>query len=239
MIFNSPNVVVKNCTFHNNTSDSYFTSKPFQGSGGALSIGYSAYLTTLNSTNVLVTNCVFSSNKAIAPLHLSTTQIFLTGIFSGRGGGLSMPINASWPVSITINNSVFMNNLAENHGGSFYCHIRGTVGNLTYLFANNIFMHNKALIGSGAINLVNYGFTAPYSTWHIILHNCTFESNVAQIAGCFQITPSFFGFSNSFLRIINCTFHNHTSPQRGVIDLTTFNYYKTRQHYEPIYFSGW
>ena len=146
-----------------------------------------------------------------------------------------MPINASWPVSITINNSVFMNNFAENHGGSFYCHIRGTIGSLTYLFANNIFIQNRALIGSGAINLGNYG----YSTLHMTLHNCTFESNTAQIGGCLRITPSYFGFSSNVLRFINCTFHNHTSPLRGAIDLTTFNYYKTRQHYEPIYFSEW
>ena len=238
-IFNSPNVIVKNSTFHNNTCDSYFTRKPFQGSGGALSIGYNANLASLNSADVLVTDCVFSNNKAVAPLRLSTNDILSRKIFSGRGGGLSVPVNAIWPLNIVVNNSVFMNNLALNHGGSFYCHISGTVSNQTYLFENNIFINNRALLGSGAINLGNYGITAPFSTLHITIFNCTFESNAAQIGGCLRITPSYPGLSGNFLKIINCSFYNNTSIQRGAIDITSFNYYKTRQHYEPVHFTEW
>ena len=225
---------MKNSTFHNNTCDSYFTRKSFQGSGGALSIGYNANLASLNSANVLVTDCVFSNNKAVAPL--STNDIFLRKLFSGRGGGLSMPVNAIWPLNIVVNNSVFMSNLALHHGGSIYCHISGTVSNQTYLFENNIFIDNRAMNGSGGISLGNYGVTAPFSTLHITMSNCTFESNVG---GCLRITPSYPGLSGNFLKIINCSFYNNTSMLRGAIDIISFNYYKTRQHYEPVYFTEW
>ena len=238
-IFNSVSVVVKNCTFHNNTCDSYFTRKPFQGSGGALSIGYNAKLASLNSANVLVTGCVFSSNKAVAALRLSTTDIFSRNIFSGRGGGLSMPINAIWPLNIIVNNSMFINNFALNHGGSFYCHISENVSNQSYLFESNIFIKSRALLGSGAINIGNYGYSIPFSTLHITIYNCTFDNNAAQIGGCFRITPSNRGFSGNFLNVINCSFNNNTSTLRGIVDLASFNYYKTRQHYEPVHFSNW
>ena len=40
-IYNSPRVTVTNCTFYNNTSTGYFTTKAYQGASGGLSIGYS------------------------------------------------------------------------------------------------------------------------------------------------------------------------------------------------------
>ena len=232
---------MKNCTFHNNTCDSYFTRKPFQGSGGALSIGYNANLASLNRADVLVTDCIFSNNRAIAPpsLFLSTTDILAKNIFSGRGGGLSMPINAVWPLNITINNSVFVNNFAENYGGGLYCHIMGNVGNQTYLFENSVFIKNRALVGSGAINFGNYGHTLPSSTLHSTIYNCTFENNSAQKGGCLHVVPSFPGFSGNFIKIRKCLFCNNTSTQYGTVDVSSFNYYKTRQHYEPVHFNEW
>ena len=240
-IFNSPNVIIKDCNFLNNTSDSYFTRKPFQGSSGGLSIGYNANITILNSAKVLVTNCGFSNNKAIAPssLYLSTTDILAKNVFSGRGGGLSMPINALWPLNIVINNSKFFNNFAENYGGGLYFHIMGNVSNQTYLFKNNIFISNIALVGSGAINFGNYGNTVPFSTLHSTIYNCTFENNSAQKGGCLHIVPSYPGLSGNFIRIRKCLFHNNTSIKYGTIDVSSFNYYKTRQHYQPVHFNEW
>ena len=232
---------MKNCTFYNNTSDSYFTRKPFQGSSGGLSIGYNANLVSLNSAEVLVTDCVFNSNKAIAPfsLYLSTTDILAKNIFSGRGGGLSMPINALWPLNIVVSNSMFVNNFAENYGGGLYCHIMGNVSNQTYVFQNNIFMKNRALVGSGAINFGNYGDTIPSTTLNCTMYNCTFENNSAQKGGCLHIVPSYPGFSGNFIRIEKCLFRNNTSTQYGAVDVSSFNYYKNRQHYEVVHFTEW
>ena len=55
-IFNSPNVIIKHCTFRNNTSSSYFTRKPFQGNSGGLSVAYNTELASLSVIDVLVTN---------------------------------------------------------------------------------------------------------------------------------------------------------------------------------------
>ena len=240
-IYNSPNVIVKDCKFLNNTSDSFFTRKRFQGSSGGLSIGYNANITSLNSAKVLVTNCNFTNNKAIAPpdLYLSTTDFLVRNIYSGRGGGLSMPINALWPLNIVINSSTFVNNYAENYGGGLFFHILGNIINQTYLIENNIFSNNSALIGSGAINFGNFGSTVPFSTLHNTIYNCTFENNSAQKGGSLHIVPSYPGLSDNFIRITKCLFRNNTSTKYGIIDVSSFNYYKTRQHYQPVHFTEW
>ena len=232
---------MKNCTFHNNTCDSYFTRQPFQGSSGGLSIGYDANKTSLSSADVLVTGCVFNNNKAIAPsgLYSSTTDLLARHIFSGRGGGVSMPINATWPLNIVVNNSVFTSNYANNNGGGLYCLIMGIVGNQTYLFENNVFVNNSAMIGSGAINFGNYGGTAPFSTLHSTIYNCTFQYNTAQKGSSIHIVPSYPGHISNFVVITKCSFFNNTSTQYGIIDVSSFNYYEAREHYEPVRFIEW
>ena len=128
-IFNCPNVIVKNCSFNNNNSSSYFTRKPFQGNSGGLSVSYNTELASnsLNTIDVLVTDCVFVNNSADPPpsLFQTTTDLIEKQIYSGRGGGLAMPVKADCPLHITVNNSVFMNNFAQNYRGGIYCFIGG------------------------------------------------------------------------------------------------------------------
>ena len=241
-IFNSPNVTVKYCTFRNNTSTSYFTRKPFQGNSGGLSVAYNMELASLSSIDVLVTDCVFLNNSADPPSHLflSTTNLIEQQIFSGRGGGMAMPVNVECPVNVVINNSLFMNNFAGNYGGGLYCFLSGTVGNQTYMFGNNRFVSNEAMIGSGALNFGNFGNTAPFSALHSTMYNCTFENNKAQTGGCLHMFPSYPGFSGNFVTIKECLFLNNTSTEiGGAIDVTSYNLYQSRQHYNPVQFIGW
>ena len=243
-IFNSPNVTVKYCTFRNNTSSSYFTRKPFQGNSGGLSIAYNMQLATrLSGVNVLVTDCSFINNSADPPSHLffSTTSLIEREIFSGRGGGMAMPINVECEVNVVINNSVFINNFAGNYGGGLYCFISGTaVGNQTYMFGNNKFVDNEAMIGSGALNFGNFGNTAPFSELHSTMYNCTFEKNRAQTGGCLHMFPSYPGFKGNYITIKDCVFVNNTSTEiGGAIDVTSYNFYESRQHYDPVEFIEW
>ena len=199
-------------------------------------------LALLSSIDVLVADCNFSNNAADPPpeLYLSTTNLIERRIFSGRGGGMAMPIKVECPLNVVINNSLFMNNFAGNYGGGLYCFMDGTVGNQTYMFGNNRFVSNEALIGSGALNFGNFGNTAPFSILHNTIYNCTFEHNKAQTGGCLHMFPSYPGFSGNFITIKQCSFVNNTSTEiGGAIDVTSYNTYQSRQHYDPVEFIGW
>ena len=238
-IFNSPNVTVKNCTFRNNTSTSYFTRKPFQGNSGGLSLGYNMKFAPLSSVNVLVTECVFINNSADPPSHLflSSTGLFQNHTFSGRGGGIAIPINVTCPVNVTINNNLFRNNSASNFGGSLYCFVNGTIDKLTYMFRNNKFFGNEAGRGSGALNFQNY---AQSSNFNSTIYNCTFENNRAPTGSCLRLFPSYFGFSGNFFTIKECSFNGNTATgASGIIVILSHKYYQSREHYDPVEFTNW
>jgi len=80
-------------------------------------------------------------------------------VFSGCGGGLSIPIKTRVPVNVAVNNSLFINNFANNYVGGLYQFINEEVGNQTYIFGNKQFINNTALRGSGAVNFENFGHT--------------------------------------------------------------------------------
>ena len=153
---------------------------------------------------------------------------------------MAIPVNATCPFNVIVNNSLFMNNYAGNYGGGLYCFISGTVGNQTWMFGNNSFIDNEAVIGSGALNFGNYGSTAPFSTLHSTMYNCTFKHNTAQTGGCLHIFPSYHGFSGNFITLTECSFINNTSTEiGGAIDIISYKYYESRQYFNPVKFIDW
>ena len=245
-IFNSPNVIVKNCTFDNNTSSSYFTRQPFQGNAGGLSIGYNSELTTVSFTNIniIVTDCSFTNNHAIPPsdLQLSPTQLQARRIFSGRGGGLSIVINITSEIHCTVNNSRFANNFAENFGGGFYVFIsESSTMDQMYMIENNVFVSNEATYG-GACTFVRFSDSAIpegfYQTANF--HNCHFVDNTARIGGGLHVLPSSLGLAGSFISFLGCKFFGNTAMEyAGVFDIVSYNFYDNRQHLSPVEFKDW
>ena len=196
-------------------------------------------LAPLSSVNVLVTDCVFINNSADPPSHLFLTasDLFQKHIFSGRGGGMTIPVNVTCPVNVTINNNLFRNNFASNFGGGLYCYIDGTTVNLTYMFRNNTFIGNEAGLGSSALSFVNF---AQSSTLHSMMYNCTFKYNKAKVGGCLHALPSYHGFSGNFFVIKECSFDNNTSTgDSGIIIVVSYKYYQNREHYDPVEFTNW
>ena len=241
-IFNSPKVIVTSCIFKNNTSTSYFTRKQFQGNGGGLSIGYNERLARVNYVDVLITNCEFINNSAVPPtnLSLSTTGTLQREIFSGRGGALGIPIKTSATVNVVISNSMFVDNFATNYGGALYQFVNEFIGNQTYTFEHNEFINNRALRGAGAVNFGNFGNNIKHTSFNGIFYNCTFENNSATLAGGLHIFPSYFGLPNNFIKMEMCKFYgNRASRYAGAVDIISYNYFGSRQHYEPFEFVNW
>ncbi|XP_065906418.1 uncharacterized protein [Dysidea avara] len=241
-VYNSQNVFITNCTFYNNTSSSYFTRKPYQGSAGGLSIGYNSQLVamTLNDANVLVDNCTFTANRAAPPtgLNLSPTELLARRIFSGRGGGLSIPVSlATSSLNCVVNNSMFVNNYAESFGGGYYIFISGFVVNQNYLIENNVFTQNVAGNIAGAFSFGNFGGLDNFSILNCTVYKSSFTANSANSAGCSNLLPSYPGFHNVFMKFEKCTFSNNTATEyAGAIDIVSYNFFGSRQHQNPVDF---
>ena len=242
-IYNSENITVKNCTFYNNTSDSVFTTKPYQGSAGGLSIGYNSsnqIRTSNKSIEVLIINCTFISNIAASlnRARLTTTDILIDKIFPGCGGALTLLVNVNSPLNFVFNDSILINSIAEIFGASIYCVVQRACDNQTYMFANNIFMNNTAPSGSGLsfanllsrqVNVVN------------LIYNCTFVGNTAtsNTAGAANIY-FLYGLQNYAVTFIDCKFHNNSAlVYGGAVDIATFNFFKSIEAVFPVEFINW
>ena len=244
-IFNSHKVMVKNCTFLNNTSSSFFTRKPYQGNAGGLSIGYNTRLATrpLNSFEMVVTDCNFTRNHAIPPLHLlaSINDVFSEGIFSGRGGALSVPVNITGELSCTVNNSVFVDNHAIVLGGSVYVFV-GVIAPRyqTYVFGNNFFSLSSANFG-GALCFVSHIEPLTYFFQSTVVYNCTFVKNTAkQIGGGVFLLPSFRGLEDTYARFERCLFYSNVAVHHGgAVEVVTGNRFGNRQNQIPVEFVHW
>lgn len=243
-IFNSPNVIVKNCTFDNNNSSSYFTRQPFQGNAGGLSIGYNSLLTTIsfNDINVIITDCNFTNNHAVPPvrLQLSPNELQARRIFSGRGGGVSIVINITTFVNLTINNSVFINNTAENFGGGVYMFISETsTADQVFTFGNNNFTMNRATHGGG-FSYANFVIVPQEYSQTAHFFNCIFIRNQAYLAGGFNVVPSFYGLPGRQVRFKNCKFYENLATLfSDALDISSYRFYENRQRQSPAKFVNW
>ena len=267
---------MKNCTFRNNTSDGYFTSKPYQGSSGGLSIGYNSsnigfidpqiYDTivpsfigpTGNSTgqdypvpefipppqsilDALIINCTFTNNSAVL-LHGQTgssTDSLINKTFPGRGGALSVLVNAGTALNFVFNDNRVINNFASAFGGGVYClTLRGT--RQDYTFGNNVFINNTASVAGGLalIYLVSTIAEFPVDT---LVNNCTFYNNAAtSVAGAIAIV-FVFGFDRDvFVIFKDCKFFSNTAViYGGAVDITSYNFFNNIQTTSLIDFINW
>ena len=268
-IYNSGNIVVKNCTFYNNTSDGYFTSKPYQGSAGGLAIGYNSSNVGFfnpqlydvlvpsfvapngNSTGqvpqpqsiltALIINCIFNSNSAVL-LHGQTgssTESLIRKMFPGRGGALSILVNAGTAVNFTFSDSRIINNFAYAFGGGVYCL---TLGGTTqaYTFSNNIFMNNTGSVAGGLalIYLVNTVVQLPV---YSLVYHCTFYNNTAASVAGATAVYFIFGFASDVFAIFEgCKFSDNTAmTYGGAVDITSYHFFDNIQAASLIEFSDW
>jgi len=236
-------VTVKNCTFHNNTSSSFFTRRPYQGNAGGLSIAYNMRFSNraVNSVNILVMDCVFTNNHAAPPtaLQLSPTELLAMNIFTGRGGALAMPVNITSPVNCVVTNNMFINNSAASFGGCIYSFVGGPFINHSFLYTNNMFMENSAHIGGVVTFLSSSRIPDTFILHATVIKNCTFIQNKAEICGCVNHYPHL-GLVGEIIQFIDCKFYNNSaSLYAGAIDIVSYRFFGSRAHQEPIQLTNW
>ena len=210
---------MKNCTFHNNTSTSFFTRRPYQGNAGGLSIAYNMIFSNSTVSTINVIDCIFINNRAAPPtaLRLSSTELLSMNIFTGRGGALAIPINITSPVNCVVTNNTFINNSAHSFGGSIYSFAGGPYINHTYLYANNVFIGNSASVG-GVMSFITSQRAPDTFLLHIKIQNCTFIQNRANICGCVNYYPHL-DIAGDLIQFIDSKFYNNSaSLYAGAID---------------------
>ena len=251
-IFNSEIITLKNCKFHNNTSDSRFTTKLYQGSAGGCSIGYnspnnnftkapfqdsSAYYAVFavppilqDYAHVLITNCIFTNNSAVLPTGYNgtSTDALTHYMFHGRGGALAILINIDIPLIFEFSDNIVMNNFAGAFGGGVYC-ITQRRSNQTYRFGNSVFANNRApkAGGLGLVYLLNASNTLSKFAVQNYVYDCTFYNNKAsEIAGAVIVSAVYGLAANIFVAFKNCRFFNNTATTYGgAVDITSYNFF--------------
>ena len=239
-IFNSPNVIVKNCTFNNNTSDGLLTKTTFRASGGGLSISYNRNNIKEIIINIFVSNCSFTNNAATLDLsQYSTDRTVSEYLFTGRGAGLAIIFNTTSPINCTVTDCAFMHNKAVGGGGLFNG-IGEAQYNQTYLYKNNMFSENSAMLSGAFIFVILAArYTSAQLPVNATIRNCTFQHNLADVAGS-SIVYFIDGLSDYSIMFEECKFINNTSlSYAGAINIVSYNFFAYRNSYPPVEFINW
>ena len=235
-IYNTRHITVKNCRFRNNTSDSLFATKVYQGSAGGVSISYNFNATKaspVHDNNAIVptdtvtsciTNCMFTDNSArlLNGQGGTSADVLTNNIYPGRGGAVFVLINTALKLIFNFSDNVVMNNFAEVFAGGVYCHTRGSSFQ-KYTFNNNVFKNNTALRAGG---LGLFHIKSPTNAIHNDIYNCTFQNNIASQKGGAVLISSIYepALTNVFVTFKKCNFSNNTAILHGgAFDVATFN----------------
>ncbi len=132
-IYQSPQINVQNCIFENNGPVFILRNDQYRGHAAGLAIGYDENDSTssshIASGQVSVINCTFRNNTSDPSSNLNTYsylepnrphEIFRGFILSGRGGGLAINVNSSFPFYVSIQDCLAENNKAQAFGGGVY-----------------------------------------------------------------------------------------------------------------------
>ena len=260
------NITMKNCRFHNNTSNSLFTTSPYQGSAGGCSIGYNSAdsSTDSNSTkqpihdnngavyilsvpslqdgaHVLITNCTFTDNSArILPSQTSSSNDALTNsIFPGRGGAVAVLVNIDIPFIFKFTDNIVMNNYAEAFGGGVYCITRRR-SNQTYIFSSSTFVNNWGTKVGGLALLYVLNTLSEHAV-HNNVCNCKFyNNNASEIAGAAIVAAVYGIASNIFVTFKECNFFNNMAKvYGGAVSITSYDFFDSIEKQSLVNFHNW
>ena len=145
----------------------------------------------------------------------------LKSMFTG-GGGLRILIEGVMTSSVTIEDCLFLNNIALNGGGMFVT-IYGKAKNNTVIIRNNKFTGNKCQKGGGGLRI---GYIhKPQKNMkenRISIEYCIFSNNEALYGGGTAVFSSLGppAFSNNKIKLEHCLWINNTARLGMAVDIS-------------------
>lgn len=189
-IFNSANVSIATTTFANNRGTG-ISRQSLRANTGAVAIGYNNIPNYEQFPVILaeVMKCNFTNNRARAVHEVrSTSAVFSSKIFSGRGGGLGIFCSESiYNISVNLIDNHFENNYARSFGAALYLVTFGKWTQNVYSLNRNYFLHNSAPLGGGAISNTFFSNGIPSAPHKLLMTDCTFKANIGQSGGALSI----------------------------------------------------
>ena len=189
----------------------------------------------------MVHSCRFIDNQAHAfgsDVHTSTSFLS-SNIITGRGAGMSLTIDSSNAIHSSISYNYFENNTARVYGGGLYFLVNEVTKNQTYLFNENVFVDNEAILTSGAMVYGLVGMVHTGSSINVKIFRNYFEGNKAQLGGAFRFQrPT--GNQGNYLVFNDCTFNRNMAVENGAaIGISKAQFFNFDQRTIPITISNW
>jgi len=186
-IFNSVDILIKQCIFFNNTGTG-ISRISFRANTGAVAIGFNNVQLEDSGgrkPHILVSDCNFTRNRATAETFFRSTDVaFASRIFSGRGGGLGLFVNDSQHnITATICDNVFAHNFARSYGGGLFMVIFGQNTQNMLEVERNVFESNEGLLGAGGVLMTFFSdgvLGYPHTTK---ISDCSFSGNSGTSGG--------------------------------------------------------
>ena len=219
-ISNSPQVIVSNCTFTNNTSLGIGTNR-YSGNAGAVSIGFNDSPRPEHLKNILpfirFIGSTFSDNNstALEGFQYDAARVLSRRIYNQRGGGIACYFGASnYPADVEIRGCTFVNNSVRDSGGSVYMFLTGMDNGHSVKVRECDVIGNSASVGGGlefTFDTVLSNASRPILN-HAVIEGCNFTRNTGRYGGGYSHIQVNTQENLNNLTISNCTFVENIAP---------------------------
>ncbi len=184
MTLNPSNTEINSCTFRDNTNTRAYDDIGILNPGDlSFAGGYSLILDRVKANNatlaVMMRNCTFLHNHATLNSSVEDTRPRIY-IPRGHGGAMLMSWNASENQEVIIEDSLFLDNTADQYGGGIYITMfQGSKGNRV-IVRNSVFKNNTCSLDGGAISMHVFEIANDNLLW---VEDTIFERNTAWFGG--------------------------------------------------------
>eukprot|EP00731_Ephydatia_muelleri_P010295 Em0005g881a len=216
-IYNCGYPTIVNCTFAHNGPTYILKRQRYRGHSGGLSIGFNYDSVIGYNPQVLVSNCTFVNNSVQTRV-TTATQVLQNRIFTGRGGGASIIINAADSVGAVVEDCYFTQNGASTLGGGLYT-IPDGLSNHTIIVNRTKFVNNWSDGGGGGLQQVYINPGSLSRLLSVLTYNCDFIGNSATIGGgVYQFLTGYvpiIGEVGNYAHFENCYFQGNRATRFG------------------------
>lgn len=193
----------------------------YSGNAGGVAVGYNQteHLHDI-SPMVTVIGCSFTNNRARAfneSYRYTVLTVLSNNVYNQRGGAMAFYFGeADYNGTVRIENSLFMDNNAEDSGGGVYMFLSGLNSFHRVNISNTNFTNNAALDGGG-LEITHSNENSLTNPNYIDITSCRFDRNRGKFGGGYKNIQLHDLTNSNFLCIQDTVFdNNHADVGAGV-----------------------